>query len=183
MHGKQTVSLVKHSQIFSSRYKLAFFTANIFASFGVQPLSCLRACTLQDATFYTCSYWYIGNFTISTVKSRYSHSFNCLKLFCENRHYPQNWQVLFSLRDKISPTSRHLPSCLQILIFFHWRNFLATCYWVDQHMHYYLNLPRMYHSNYVQKKNCELNAGHTYSSTRTYCCMLSHHRKVSFCFR
>ena len=30
-------------------------------------------------------YLYTGNFTIPTVKSRYSHCFNCLKLFYENR--------------------------------------------------------------------------------------------------
>ena len=49
------------------------FSPLIFSSvFGVLPLSHLRAYTLQDATFFTCSYLYTGNFTISTVKSRYS---------------------------------------------------------------------------------------------------------------
>ena len=62
--------------------KLAFLTADIFASFGVLPL--------QDATVYTCSYLYSGNFIISTVKSRYSHCFNRLKLFNEDRQYPKN---------------------------------------------------------------------------------------------
>ena len=71
-------------------YKLAFLTADIFASFGVLPLLHLRAYTLQDATVYTCSYLYSGNFIISTVKSRYSHCFNCLKLFNEDRQYPKN---------------------------------------------------------------------------------------------
>ena len=46
--------------------------------------------TLQDATVYTCSYLYSGNFIISTVKSRYSHCFNCLELFNEDRQYPKN---------------------------------------------------------------------------------------------
>ena len=69
--------------------KLAFLTADIFASFGVLPLLHLRAYTLQDATVYTCSYLYSGNFIISTVKSRYSHCFNCLKLFNEDRQYPK----------------------------------------------------------------------------------------------
>ena len=69
---------------------LAFLTADIFASFGVLPLLHLRAYTLQDATVYTCSYLYSGNFIISTVKSRYSHCFNCLKLFNEDRQYPKN---------------------------------------------------------------------------------------------
>ena len=67
-----------------------FLTADIFASFGVLPLLHLRAYTLQDATAYTCSYLYSGNFIISTVKSRYSHCFNCLKLFNEDRQYPKN---------------------------------------------------------------------------------------------
>ena len=39
---------------------------------------------------YTCSYLYSGNFIISTVKSRYLHCFNCLKLFNEDRQYPKN---------------------------------------------------------------------------------------------
>ena len=60
--------------------QLAFLTTDIFASFGVLPLLHLRAYTLQDATVYTCSYLYSGNFIISTVKSRYSRCFNCLKL-------------------------------------------------------------------------------------------------------
>ena len=72
------------------QFKLAFLTADIFASFGVLPLLHLRAYTLQDATVYTCSYLYSGNFIISTVKSRYSHCFNCLKLFNEDRQYPKN---------------------------------------------------------------------------------------------
>ena len=70
--------------------ELAFLTADIFASFGVLPLLHLRAYTLQDATVYTCSYLYSGNFIISTVKSRYSHCFTCLKLFNEDRQYPKN---------------------------------------------------------------------------------------------
>ena len=70
--------------------QLAFLTADIFASFGVLPLLHLRAYTLQDATVYTRSYLYSGNFIISTVKSRYSHCFNCLKLFNEDRQYPKN---------------------------------------------------------------------------------------------
>ena len=70
--------------------QLAFLTADIFASFGVLPLLHLRAYTLQDATVYTCSYLYSGNFIISTVKSRYSHCFNGLKLFNEDRQYPKN---------------------------------------------------------------------------------------------
>ena len=70
--------------------ELAFLTADIFASFGVLPLLHLRAYTLQDATVYTCSYLYSANFIISTVKSRYSHCFNCLKLFNEDRQYPKN---------------------------------------------------------------------------------------------
>ena len=53
------------------RCQLAFLTTDIFASFGVLPLLHLRAYTLQDATVYTCSYLYSGNFIISTVKSRY----------------------------------------------------------------------------------------------------------------
>ena len=73
-----------------SKLKLAFRTADIFASFGVLPLLHLRAYTLQDATVYTCSYLYSGNFIISTVKSRYSHCFNCLELFNEDRQYPKN---------------------------------------------------------------------------------------------
>ena len=48
------------------------------------------AYTLQDATFYTRSYLYTGNFTISTVKSRYSHCYSRLKLFYEDRQFPQN---------------------------------------------------------------------------------------------
>ena len=72
------------------QHKLAFLTADIFASFGVLPLLHLRAYTLQDATVYTCSCLYSGNFIISTVKSRYSHCFNCLKLFNEDRQYPKN---------------------------------------------------------------------------------------------
>ena len=70
--------------------ELAFLTTDIFASFGILPLLHLRAYTLQDATVYTCSYLYSGNFIISTVKSRYSHCFNCLKLFNEDRQYPKN---------------------------------------------------------------------------------------------
>ena len=70
--------------------QLAFLTTDSFASFGVLPLLHLRAYTLQDATVYTCSYLYSGNFIISTVKSRYSHCFNCLKLFNEDRQYPKN---------------------------------------------------------------------------------------------
>ena len=70
--------------------QLAFLTTDIFASFGVLPLLHLRAYTLQDATVYTCSYLYSGNFIISTVKSRYSRCFNCLKLFNEDRQYPKN---------------------------------------------------------------------------------------------
>ena len=70
--------------------ELAFLTADIFASFGVLPLLHLRAYTLQDATVYTCSFLYSGNFIISTVKSHYSHCFNCLKLFNEDRQYPKN---------------------------------------------------------------------------------------------
>ena len=70
--------------------QLAFLTANIFANFGVQPVSHLRAYTLQDATFYTCSYLCSGNFTISTVESHYSHCFSCPKLFKEDRQYPKN---------------------------------------------------------------------------------------------
>ena len=70
--------------------ELAFLTADIFGSFGVLPLLHPRAYTLQDATVYTCSYLYSGNFIISTVKSRYSHCFNCLKLFNEDRQYPKN---------------------------------------------------------------------------------------------
>ena len=38
--------------------QLAFLMADIFASFGVLSLSRLRAYTLEDATFYTCSYLY-----------------------------------------------------------------------------------------------------------------------------
>ena len=57
--------------------QLAFLAADIFASFRLLPLSRLRAYTLQDATFYTCSYFCAGNSTISTVKSRYSHCFSC----------------------------------------------------------------------------------------------------------
>ena len=34
-------------------------------------------------------YLYTGNFTISTVKSRYSQCFNCLKLFYEDKQYPK----------------------------------------------------------------------------------------------
>ena len=71
-------------------FQLAFLTADIFASFGVLPLLHLRAYTLQDATVYTRSYLYSGNFIISTVKSRYSHCFNCLELFNEDRQYPKN---------------------------------------------------------------------------------------------
>ena len=70
--------------------QLAFLTANIFASFGLLPLSRFRVYTPQDATFYTCSYLYTGNFTISTVKSRYSHCFYCLKLFNEDKQCPKN---------------------------------------------------------------------------------------------
>ena len=69
--------------------QLAFLTADIFASFGILPLLHLRAYTLQDATVYTCSYLYSGNFIISTVKSRYSHYFNCLKLFNEEDSTPK----------------------------------------------------------------------------------------------
>ena len=68
---------------------LAFLTADIFASFGVLPLLHLRAYTLQDATVYTRSYLYSGNFIISTVKSRYSHCFNCLELFNEADSTPK----------------------------------------------------------------------------------------------
>ena len=67
----------------------AFLTADIFASCWVLPLSRLRAYTLQDATFYTCSYLYTGDLTISTVKSRYSHCFNCLRLFYVDRQHPK----------------------------------------------------------------------------------------------
>ena len=75
-----------HRQVIQNA-QLAFLTANIFTLFGVQPLSRLRAHILQDATFHTCSYLYTGNFTISTVKSRYSQCFNCLKLFYEDRQF------------------------------------------------------------------------------------------------
>ena len=71
------------------KYQLAFLTADIFATFGALPLSRLRAYTRQDATFYPCSCLYTGNFTISNVKSRYSHCFNCLKRFYEDRQYPK----------------------------------------------------------------------------------------------
>ena len=78
--------------------QLAFLTADIFASFGVLPLLHLRAYTLQDATVYTCSYLYSGNFIISTVKSRYSHCFNCLKLFERGQTVPQKRQILAIVR-------------------------------------------------------------------------------------
>ena len=68
--------------------QLAFLKADTLASFGVLPLSRLRAYTQQEATFYTCSYLYTGNSTISTVKSCCSHWFNCLKLFYGDREYP-----------------------------------------------------------------------------------------------
>ena len=86
----------KDSEVFNAwkelvgETQLAFLTADIFASFGVLPLLHLRAYTLQDATVYTRSYLYSGNFIISTVKSRYSHCFNCLELFNEDRQYPKN---------------------------------------------------------------------------------------------
>ena len=62
-------------QNFSTKFcsysgQLAFLTADTLASFVVLPLSRLRANTLQDKVFYTRSYLYTGNFTISTVKSR-----------------------------------------------------------------------------------------------------------------
>ena len=79
-----------HLNFEGNLFELAFLTADIFASFGVLPLLHLRAYTLQDATVYTCSYLYSGNFIISTVKSRYSHCFNCLELFNEDRQYPKN---------------------------------------------------------------------------------------------
>ena len=72
--------------------------ADIFASFGVLPLSRLRANTQQDVTFYTCSYLYTGNFTISTVKSRYSHCFNCLKTYLLGQTVLQKWQILAFVR-------------------------------------------------------------------------------------
>ena len=48
--------------------ELAFFTADIFAIFGALPLSRLRAYTLQDATFYTCSYLYTGDLPFQLLK-------------------------------------------------------------------------------------------------------------------
>ena len=58
---------------------------------GTATFTSVRAYTLQDATVYSCSYLYSGNFIISTVKSRYSHCFNCLKLFNEDRQYPKKY--------------------------------------------------------------------------------------------
>ena len=86
-----------------SKALLAFVTADIFASFRVLSLSRLRAYTLQQATFYICSYFYTDNFTISTVKSHYSHCFNCLKFIYEDRQYPKNgrfwpWERLIKLK-------------------------------------------------------------------------------------
>ena len=82
---------------------ISFLTADIFISFGVLPLSRLRAYTLQDATFYTCSCLYTGNFTISAMKSHYSDCFNCLKLLYEDRQYPKN--------------CRFWPLCERLIVF------------------------------------------------------------------
>ena len=73
---------VLNTMFFQLATQLASLTADIFASFGVLHL---RAYTLQDATFYACSCLYNSNFTISTLNSRHSHCFNCLKLFYEDR--------------------------------------------------------------------------------------------------
>ena len=78
--------------------QLTFLTADIFAILGALPLSRLRAYTLQDAIFSTCSYLYTGNFTISTVKSRYSQCFNCVNLLYEDRQYPQKGQIMAFVR-------------------------------------------------------------------------------------
>ena len=82
--------LSKCAKIVSILWLLAFLTGDIFAIFGVMPLSRLRANKLQDAIFYTGSYLYPCNFIISAMKSRYSHCFNCLKLFYDDRNYPKN---------------------------------------------------------------------------------------------
>ena len=85
------VSVICRDQcIYYLHYVLAFLTADIFASFEVLPLLHLRAYTMQDATVYIRSYLYSGNFIISTVKSCYSHCFNCLELFNVDRQYPKN---------------------------------------------------------------------------------------------
>ena len=71
----------------------------------VVPLLSVRAYTLQNAIFHICSYLYSGNFTISTVKSRYSHCFNYLKLFYEDRQYSKNGRFWPSLERLIPPGS------------------------------------------------------------------------------
>ena len=102
------------------KYQLAFLTADIFATFGALPLSRLRAYTLQDATFYPCSCLYTGNFTISTVKSRYSHCFNCQKTLLQGQTVPPTkWQILAFVRKanlhmKIAKTKSLLLSILGI---------------------------------------------------------------------
>ena len=87
--------------------QLAFLTADIFASVGVLPLSCLRAYTPQDAIFYTCSYLYIGNFTISTVKSPYSHCFNFFYSFTRTDSTPK-MEVLAFVRKANWKTYRYM---------------------------------------------------------------------------
>ena len=90
---KNTCASVNLS-IFLQQAQLAFpEKADIFASSGVLPFSCLKAYTLQDATFSTCSYLHKGNFTVSTFKSRYSHSFNRPKLL-RGQRVPQKWKVV-----------------------------------------------------------------------------------------
>ena len=77
-----------HRQVIQNA-QLAFLTADIFALFGVLPLSRLRAHILQDATFHTCSYLYTGNFTISTVKNRYSKFLIALNSFTRTDSSPK----------------------------------------------------------------------------------------------
>ena len=75
---------------YSSWFAISLSHSRYFPQFWGTATFSLRAYTLPDATFYNCSYLYTGNFTISTVKSRYSHCFHCLKLFCEDRQCPKN---------------------------------------------------------------------------------------------
>ena len=69
--------------------ELVFLTADIFASFGVLPLSRLRAYTLQDAAFHACSCLYTGDYYYFNCEKSLLVLFG-LKLFYEYRQYSQN---------------------------------------------------------------------------------------------
>ena len=91
----------------SLRIQLALIYFRQFWGNATFTFESKKSYTQQDATIYTCSYFYTGNFTILTRESGYS---NCLKLFCKDRQYPQNgrfWPLWERLIKHLFVNSRH----------------------------------------------------------------------------